>query len=177
MTHNEIEKLVISAKEGSIDAENELYMAFIPYINMLVSKFRIKGYDRDDLTNECYLAFNKALQRYAGTSTFVSYVTKCLKNHILLLLRYSVKMEEITLVDDIFADTSDVELEIFNKLAITSLSTALKTLSTRELEIIRDYYFNDLSLVSISKVIDAKYITTVKIKDRAIDKLRKVILE
>ena len=171
----EIEQLVNMTKKGDSAAEEKLYFKFVPYISMLVSKFRIKGYDKDDLINECYIAFTKAINNYKGDSTFTSYVTKCLKNHILLLLRYSVQLEEVTIIDDILSTKSNVEDYVVNKLNVNSLGEALKKLTPKEAYIIEKYFFNDLSLVTISEIIDEKYITTVKTKDRALTKLRNFI--
>lgn len=175
LKYMEIENLVCKAKLGSAEDEEKLYYSFIPYINLLVSKFNIKSYTKDDLRSECYLALNKAIKSYNGTSTFVPYATKCLKNHVLLLLRNSIKLDEIVLIDNVLESNNCIEEDIINKLEIDKLSRAIKTLSPKEQKIIQDYFFNDLSLVAISKVIDKKYITTVKTKDRAINKLKELI--
>ena len=168
----EIEKLVIQAKLGDSSAEEKIFFSFIPYINLLISKFNINGYDRDDLIQECYIVLNKAILKYKGNNTFAVYVTKALKNNMLYLLRKSTKLE-YSIIDNLIEDPSNLELDILSHLDIKHLSHSLKNLSPKELQIIKDYYFNDISLVCISEKLDEKYITTVKIKDRAIAKLKK----
>lgn len=172
MNVEEIEKLVIQAKTGDSSAEEKIFFSFIPYINLLISKFNINGYDRDDLVQECYIVLNKAILKYKGHRTFAVYVTKALKNNMLYLLRKSTKLE-YSIIDNLIEDPSDLELDILSQLDIKHLSHSLKNLSPKELQIIKDYYFNDISLVCISEKLDEKYITTVKIKDRALSKLKK----
>lgn len=172
MNVEEIEKLVTKAKLGDTAAEEKIFLNFIPYINLLISKFKIQGYDRDDLVQECYIVLNKAISKYTGNRTFVIYVTKSLKNNMVYLLRKSTKLQ-YSIIDNLLQDPNDLEIDVLSHLDIEHLSESLKHLSPKELKIIKDYYFNDITLLSISKALDEKYITTAKTKDRAISKLKK----
>ncbi len=174
MNAEEIEKLVVKAKLGCVAAEEKIFYSFIPYINLLVSKFDIAGYDRDDLVQECYITLHKAITKYTGHRTFATYVTKSLKNNMVYLLRKSTKIQ-YSIIDNLLEDPKDLELDILGQLDIEHLSESLKHLSPKELKIIKDYYFNDITLLSISKTLDEKYITTAKTKDRAISKLKNMM--
>lgn len=170
----EMERLVVQAKLGCIDSKEKIFFSFIPYINLLVSKFNISGYDREDLIQECYIVLHQAINKYKGRKTFISYVTKALKNNMIYLLRKSTKIQ-YSLIDNMLEDPNNLEIDILNILDIEHLSKSLKHLSPKELKIIKDYYFNDITLISISKKLDEKYITTAKTKDRAISKLKSLM--
>lgn len=172
MNVEELEQLVTKAKLGDISAEEKIFYSFIPYINLLISKFNINGYDRDDLVQECYLVLNKAIRKYKGNRTFAIYVTKALKNNMLYLLRKSTKLQ-YSIIDNLLEAPNNIEIDVLSHLELEHLSESLKNLSEKELKIIKDYYFNDITLLSISKALDEKYITTAKAKERAITKLKK----
>ena len=95
----EMERLVVQAKLGCIDSKEKIFFSFIPYINLLVSKFNISGYDREDLIQECYIVLHQAINKYKGCKTFISYVTKALKNNMIYLLRKSTKIQ-YSLIDN-----------------------------------------------------------------------------
>ena len=169
----EIEELVNNYK-GTQDKlyEEQLYFAFIPYINLLCSKFFIKGYSKEDLQQEAFLTLHNCIMKYKNNGTFVAYVTTALKNRFVMLLRESTKVN-IGEINDSITDDNDIEMSFLSKESLNNLSKSISHLSDLEQKIIKDYYFNDLSLVSISKQINVKYITTAKKKDRAIEKLRR----
>ena len=169
----EIEELVSNYKKTYDKLyEEQLYFAFIPYINLLCSKFFITGYSKDDLQQEAFLTLHHCIEKYKSNGTFVAYVTTALKNKFIMLLREATKVS-YNEINDTIADNDDIEINFLNKESLNNLSKSICNLSPIEQKIIKDYYFNDLSLVSISKQINVKYITTAKKKDRAITKLRK----
>lgn len=172
MEIKEIELLVRKAKLGDSKAIESLFFAFTPYINLLVSKFHIRGYDKDDLVQESFIVLNNAINKYNCNNTFVSYVTRALKNNIIYLLRKSTSHDKTIMIDNLLEDSSNLELDVLNHIDLEHLSCSMKNLSELEVKIIKDYYFNDYTLMSISKQLDEKYITTAKRKDRAITKLR-----
>lgn len=172
LNKEQIETLVQKAKDKDKQALQDLYSAFLPYIYVLLSKIYVNGYDKDDLKQECFLTLCTCIKKYKGTDTFIAYVTASMKNNILYLLRRSKSHSELN-ISEIDGYTVETTEDIAIKhLDSETLSIAIKNLTPQERSILTDYYYNDLSLMTISKDKNSKYITTVKQKDRALNKIK-----
>lgn len=178
----EIEKLVVRAKQNDIEAYELLYCTFTPFIVIWCSRLHIPNYTFEDLKQECYLYLVHAVEKYRGTTTFVSYATQTIKNNLCYLLREQVKeskatfhvpLESVTYVNE--ATMPNIENFVIKNIQNSIIEAAINSLSSMEQRIIKDYYFNSLNLKEISMNLDLKYITTVKKKDKALLKLNKII--
>lgn len=78
---------------------------------------------------------------------------------------------------DILDSGVDIEENEINKERISSLNAALNELSEKERKIINEFYFEGKTMREISKVKRCHYMTVVKHKEKALQKLRQVIGE
>ena len=173
MNYENIELLVKEIQQsGDVELKGELYTLFLPYICLWCNKITIYGFTADDLKQECYLWLNSAIDKYKGSNTFVAYVTATIRNNLFALYK---KHKNVPIPSEYLEqiDQHDLCDDIITHLDIESLSKNLSKLSVYEQRILEDYYFNDLSLVVIANDLHKKYITVVKTKDRALDKIKK----
>lgn len=182
MEKKEIEHLVLRAKADEALAYEILFCVFTPYIKIWCNKLRIPNYSYDDLNQECFLYLVHAIEKYHGTDTFIRYATKTIKNNLLYLLREQIKLVQMPYAMpydnlNVGAETMDsIENFVITSIENNIIDNAIKSLTPVEKKIISDYYFNDINLRSISNSMDMKYITTVKKKDAALKKLKKLLL-
>lgn len=176
MNFEQIENLVIKAKNDDVESIEILYCSFIPFITIWSSKLKIPNYSFEDLKQECFIYLMCAIEKYQGTTTFVSYATQTIKNNLFYLLREQLKEDKNTLnIPFEMSSNESVENFILKNIEASIIEAAINSLTSLEQRIIKDYYFNDLNLKQISLNLDLKYITTVKKKDKALLKLNKLL--
>lgn len=172
MDKKSIEALVVKAKTHDKESLEKLYNAFLPYIYILINKIYIQGFDKDDLKQECFITLYKCIDKYKGSDTFIAYATCSIKNNLIYFLRKSLSHQELP--SDTIEPISNASVEdlVIKNIDISDINAAIKLLSAPERSILINYFLNDLSLMTISKNENSKYITTVKRKDRAIKKIK-----
>lgn len=69
----------------------------------------------------------------------------------------------------------DVEEEVIKKTFLEKLPKALALLSDEEIEMIRDLYWNDMSIRDVAKKTDTAKSSVLNKRDRVLAKLRKVL--
>lgn len=168
--YEKIERLVIESKNNNKDSLIELYNLFLPYLKMWLSKVNIKDHTFEDIKQEYFLWLVSAINKYSGTSSFTSYITMTIKNNLFMLIRKKY-LETSTDLTFLIEDTHCIEDLIVNKMDIFNMINESKKLTDIERKVLKDYYFNDLSLYCISDKINKKYSTTAKIKTKALLKL------
>lgn len=168
--YEKIERLVQEAKENNKDSLIELYNTFLPYLKMWLNRVTIKEHSFDDITQEYFLWLVTAIEKYQGTSTFTSYITMTIKNNLFMLIRKKY-LETSTDLTFLIEDNTCIEDLVVNKIDILNMINESKKLTDIERKVLKDYYFNDLTLYCISSRINKKYSTTAKIKSKALIKL------
>lgn len=165
-----IERLVQAAKNNNKDSILELYYIFLPYVKMWYSKVTLKEHTFEDILQEYFIWLNTAISKYNGTCTFTSYITKTIKNNLFMLIRKKY-LETSTDLTFLIQDNTCLEDLILNKIEIHDMIEKSSKLTDIEKKVLKDYYFNDLTLYCISSKINKKYSTTAKIKSKALVKL------
>lgn len=171
--YDEIERLVLEAKDNNKDSLIKLYDTFLPYLKMWFSRIKINDYTFEDLAQEYFLWLVSCVKKYSGTCTFTSYFTVTIKNNLFMLIRKKY-LETSTELTFLIEDNTCIEDLIVNKIDILNMITQSKKLTEIEKTVLQDYYFNDLTLYCISSKINKKYSTTAKIKSKALIKLYEV---
>lgn len=171
-----IERLVIEAKENNKESLMELYNIFLPYLKMWLSRITLKEYTFDDIKQEYFLWLVYAINKYKGTCTFTSYITMTIKNNLFMIIRKKY-LETSTELTFLIEDNTCIEDLVCNKLDLLNMVEESKKLTDIERKVLKDYYFNDLTLYCISSRINKKYSTTAKIKSKALLKLYEAAAE
>lgn len=168
--YQKIERLVLESKDNNKDSLIELYNIFLPYLKMWLSKITIKNLNYDDISQEYFLWLVSAITKYSGTCTFTSYITCTIKNNLFMLLRKK-HLEVSTELTFLIQDNTCLEDLVVNKITVLDIINKSKNLTNIEKNVLKDYYFNDLTLYCISSKINKKYSTVAKIKSKALVKL------
>ena len=83
MDYNQMELLVIEAKNNNEIAKEDIIEEFKPFIYNFCKRIHIPGYDKEDLHNECFQVLMKAIKMYEPKQhRFVAYGTNAIKNSI-----------------------------------------------------------------------------------------------
>ena len=112
-----IERLVQAAKNNDKDSILELYYIFLPYVKMWYSRVTIKEHTFEDILQEYFIWLNTAINKYNGTCTFTSYITKTIKNNLFMLIRKKY-LETSTDLTFLIQDNTCLEDLIINKMEI-----------------------------------------------------------
>lgn len=172
--YKHIENLVLKAKSNDKDSLIELYNIFLPCLKHWYSKIYLKEYTFEDISQEYFFWLTSAIDKYNGGSSFAAYIRNTIKNNLFMLLRkknYEILTDFIFLLEDNFT----IDDFIINKIYILNVIDKTNKLSDIEKTVIKNYYFNDLSLKEISEKFNIKYSTVAKIKTRSLQKLYKII--
>jgi RNA polymerase sigma factor (sigma-70 family) len=180
----EIEKLVELAKTGDKKALEEILLRFRPLLIKLSKSTFILGYEDEDLIQTGYIFIINIIEKYdskKGTS-FTAYVSCALRNNFYNEIRNKVKLKVETSINakidetweivDLISSEEDIQEDLVKKETYTLLSEALKRLSKEERELLNFVYFNNGSITKYAKINGVKYITCVKRKTRALEKLK-----
>lgn len=172
--YKHIEDLVIKAKSNDKDSLIELYNLFLPCLKYWYSKIYLKKYTFEDISQEYFFWLTSAIDKYKGDSSFAAYIRNTIKNNLFMIIR---KKNHEVLTDLIFLVEDNISIDdfIINKIYILNVIDKTNKLSDIEKTVIKNYYFNDLSLKEISEKFNIKYSTVAKIKTRSLEKLYKII--
>jgi RNA polymerase sigma-70 factor (ECF subfamily) len=171
--HLALKKLIIQAKNGDREAFGSLYTAlYVPLYRYVISKSR----DADlanDICQQTFLRFYEALASYEPEKSPLAYLLTIAKR---LLINHGEK-KAFESFDNVLLETYTDEGEtlldeVHSKNLSTQINSYLPSLTQDEQEVIRLYFFAELSYKEISDVIEKEEAYIRKIKERALKKLR-----
>jgi len=168
-----LKKLIQKAKEGDTVAFGALYQAlYVPLYRYVISKC----HDPEltvDVCQQAFLKFYEALSSYEPDKSPLAYLFTIAKR---LLINHSEKKTfesfDDTLIETYSNDNSSILDETHIKNLSETIITYLPSLTEDEQEVIRLYYFGELSYKEIRDVIEKEEVYIRKIKERALKKLR-----
>jgi RNA polymerase sigma-70 factor (ECF subfamily) len=171
--HEALKKLILEAKRGNTEAFGALYTAlYVPLYRYVISKC----HDPElavDISQQVFLKFYEALSLYEPEKTPLAYLFTIAKR---LLINHSEK-KTFESFDETLLDTyNDSESNILDETHIKNLAetinTYLPSLTHDEQDVIRMYFYAELSYKEISDVLEKEEAYIRKIKERALKKLR-----
>lgn len=187
MNFNYIESLVTKAKNGDVCAKEIIFNEFRPMILNLSKRTFVHGYDFSDIEHECYATLLKCINIYdLDKKRFVAYATMAIKNNINYLIKKTCKRSscegsEALILNDklehVLPSNSElVDVQVTDTILARSLYKYINKLPQQHKDILNFTLINNGSLKEYSKNNNINYPTTVNIKNRAINQLRKEIL-
>lgn len=168
-----LKNLIHSAKNRDKKAFEELYKKlYTPLYRYALSKCHDKSLV-DDICQQTFLQFYQALDRYLPEKSPLAYLFTIAKR---LLINHSEKKSftsfDETLLENYNDDSPSIIDEAHTALLISSINEHVLQLSTDEQEVIRLYFYAELSYKEISDTLDKEEAYIRKIKERALKKLR-----
>lgn len=168
-----LKKLILEAKRGNTEAFGALYTAlYVPLYRYVISKC----HDPElavDISQQVFLKFYEALSFYEPEKTPLAYLFTIAKR---LLINHSEKKTfesfDDTLVDTYSDDSEAILDEVHIKNLSETIDTYIPSLSHDEQDVIRMYFYAELSYKEISDVLEKEEAYIRKIKERALKKLR-----
>lgn len=169
----ELKKLIISAKNGDSSAFEAVYtMLYTPLYRYVYSRTN----DTDlvnDICQQTFLNFYQALATYEPTKSPLAYLFTTAKHQ---LINHQVKKTFIPFDETLFETYSDESVNIINEantaLLATKINECLPSLTQDEQDVIRLYFYSELSYKEISEILDKEEAYLRKLKERALKKLR-----
>lgn len=184
MNINGLRERVIRAREDEVEAV-KIIKDFEPLVKKCIRIYIKDPESFEDAMQEGRLAIFGCINKYDLNSSgyFEAYVKMaviyCIKN-------FGSKYRENLSLDletnegggtlyDILDSGMDIEGEEIRKEEINSLKSAILKLPQKQRKIIEEIYFEEKNMKEICRGRRCHYMTVVKIKKRALDRLRKVI--
>jgi RNA polymerase sigma factor (sigma-70 family) len=166
-------KLILEAKRGNTEAFGTLYTAlYVPLYRYVISKC----HDNElaaDVSQQAFLKFYEALDSYEPEKSPLAYLFTIAKR---LLINHSEKKTFESFDETLFETYSDKSTAILDETHIKNLAetidTYLPSLTGDEQEVVRMYFYAELSYTEISDVLEKEEAYIRKIKERALKKLR-----
>ena len=170
--HEALKKLILEAKKGNVDAFGKVYSAlYVPLYRYVISKC----YDQElanDVCQQTFLKFYEALASYEPEKSPLAYLFTIAKR---LLINHGEKKTfesfDETLIETYSDSVSIIDEKHISNLA-ASINTYLPSLSDDEQDVIRLYFYAELSYKEISDTLEKEEAYIRKIKERALKKLR-----
>jgi RNA polymerase sigma-70 factor (ECF subfamily) len=171
--HNALKKLIIQAKKGDTDAFGSLYSAlYVPLYRYVISK----SHDTElanDVCQQTFLRFYEALSSYEPEKSPLAYLFTIAKR---LLINHGEKKTfesfDEALLETYIEDSPSILDTTHIKMLAGSINSYLPSLTSDEEDVIRLYFFAELSYKEISDIIEKEEAYVRKIKERALKKLR-----
>lgn len=168
-----LKKLIVSAKNGDKEAFEVVYtMLYTPLYRYVCSRSK----DRElanDICQQAFLKFYQALAVYEPEKSPLAYLFTIAKN---LLINHGVKKTFTSFDETLFETYADETIGILNeshtKQLAENINTYVSELTKDEADVIRMYFYSELSYKEISEVLDKEETYLRKIKERALKKLR-----
>lgn len=177
-----MKKLVLDARENE-DKRVMLTKAFEPLIKKCIKIYVKNAEYFEDAMQEGYYTVLQCIKNYDVDSRypFPAYVKRAV---IYSIRDFSKRIKENISLDEesredgggslyeFLKSDADVEKEYILKDDVERLRAALKVLSQKQMEIIDDFFFKNVSMRDICKNKRCHYMAVVGLKDRAIKKLK-----
>lgn len=177
-----VETIIKNAKEGDTEAVNMLIDRYKYLIIKEAGKYHIPGYAFEDLVQHGYLSVIKAVNKYKlGRKRYDGYFINTIKTNYKDLLRGKIKhnreIPDSSLLD---INTPNYQFTIEDQIIayeqVKKLYMALDKLPKEDRNIIERFYFKGDKLTEIACDLDSNYYKTVRIKERALQKLKELLL-
>ena len=168
-----LKELIILAKSGDKQAFEEVYTTlFTPLYRYVISRCH-DGELANDICQQTFLNFYKALPDYEPQKSPLAYLFTIAKR---LLINHHEKKSSISFDETLFETTEDESIDIVSeehiKLLAESVDTYIPALTADEQDVIRLYFYAELSYKEIATIVDKEEVYVRKIKERALKKLR-----
>lgn len=168
-----LKKLIKSAKNGNIEAFEEIYVKlYTPLYRYTFSRCHDSDLTKD-ICQQVFLKFYMALGTYEPEKSPLAYLFTIAKH---LLINYSEKKTFIpfdeTLLETYTDDSVTVLDEVHTHVLAQAINDYLPHLKDIEQEVIRLYFYAELSYKEISDALQKEEVYIRKIKERALKKLR-----
>jgi RNA polymerase sigma-70 factor (ECF subfamily) len=168
-----LKKLILKAKHGDTEAFGTLYQAlYVPLYRYVISKCHDTELS-NDICQQTFLKFYETLTTYEPEKSPLAYLFTIAKR---LLINHSEKKTFESFDETLFETTSDDSVSILDETHIKNLSeiinTYLPALTSDEQEVIRLYFYAELSYKEIRDILEKEEVYIRKIKERALKKLR-----
>lgn len=168
-----LKKLIISAKNGDKEAFEVVYTTlYTPLYRYVCSRSQ----DRElanDICQQSFLKFYQALATYEPEKSPLAYLFTIAKN---LLINHGVKKSFTSFDETLFETYADDTIEILDeshtKQLAENINVYVSELTKDEADVIRLYFYSELSYKEISEILDKEETYLRKIKERALKKLR-----
>ncbi|WP_026485832.1 sigma-70 family RNA polymerase sigma factor [Caldanaerobius polysaccharolyticus] len=169
-----IDELAIKGKEGDKKAVEVLAQRLKPLIVSCACRYN--RYEVEDLIQDGYVMLLECVKDYeVQRGPFLAYFKTRLKYYILNQLRKG--KESLPLIEGLVSSSDEKETEMFEAMEIADLKKALMTLSPKQRDVIIRYYFKGETLSEIAKSYKKHYMSVVRLKERALDKLKKQLIK
>lgn len=168
-----LKKLIISAKQGDKKAFDEVYLhLYTPLYRYTISKCHDKDL-AEDVCQQTFLNFYEAIASYEPDKSPLAYLFTIAKR---LLINQAVKKTFVSFDEELLNTYDDTSVTILEdshiKLLAEKINEHLPSLTDTEQEVIRLYFFAELTYKEISDTLDKEESYIRKIKERALKKLR-----
>ena len=182
--YEELNELLAKAKLGDKKSKQKILELLYPLIISSIRRYYNKSNEYEDLIQGGREVILYCINNFDETKGvhFLGYIKTRLRYFYLnkhnekLTISLNAKVGEDNEEEIVDLLKSDIENPLEWLLRLEEkmiLQDALSTLTTRQGEIIIDFYFENLTLDEISKKLDISYRTVVNTKTAALNKLRK----
>lgn len=181
----EIQINVEKARLGDQKAKEYLIQRFLPLFYKMMCFMPSYKRNREELFQNSVLILLEAVKSYDATKKvpFEAYIRNQLKFYYYGQIKkkeehYSLDIgweEGCAFGDTLFDEESFIEEHIEEKEQNRILFDALSQLTKKQYKVIEDYYIKGKRLGSIAKELGCSYGVTVKHKERALNKLKKLM--
>ncbi len=168
-----LKKIILKAKNGDKEAFASLYtQLYTPLYRYVLSRSKDREL-AEDVCQQTFLKFYEALSSYEPEKSPLAYLFTIAKR---LLINHGEK-KTFEQFDEVFLETyNDESPSILDEVHIERLSKEITAylphLTDDEQDVIRLYFFSELSYKEISDILDKEEAYLRKIKERALKKLR-----
>lgn len=168
-----LKKLILSAKKGDVQAFELVYKAlFAPLYRYVHSK--INDVDIvNDICQQTFLKFYETLATYEPEKSPLAYLFTTAKH---LLINHHIKKTFLPFDESLFETYADESVTILDDANLhrlaSSINQCLPSLTQDEQDVIRLYFYAELSYKEISEILDKEEPYLRKLKERALKKLR-----
>lgn len=176
----EIQKLILLAKNGDKDAYSQVYtLLFTPLYRYILSHSHDVELTKD-LCQQVFLKFYEALATYKPEKSPLAYLFTIAHNLLINhfekeKLRPSIPYDD-TLLETFKDDSVDIVSDADTALLSKSIDNYLSYLSEDEQNVLRLYFYAELSYKEIREITGKEEGALRKIKERALHKLRNLTL-
>jgi RNA polymerase sporulation-specific sigma factor len=179
-----LEQLVNQARNGDVGAKERILDQFNPLLLKNIVKYFGKSQDFNDWLQEGRLVILQSIYNY-NENLGVPFAAYVQKQVFYYYINERKKIREEAILDQPLFDGRSSLLELLQKdepclektfllnQEVMSLYNAIDMLSIKQKEVLIEYYFNKKSLKSLAKDKNLCYQSLIKLKARALKKLRK----
>jgi RNA polymerase sigma factor (sigma-70 family) len=176
-----MDELIIRAKQGDASATEEIINNYMPLVINQACKYKIAGYEYEDLVQHSILSVIQAIQLYEIKHTsFASFVAKVVKNNNINLLLSKMKHNREVQSEEVIKDSLSnyyftLEDEVIAYDMVKSLNEAINKLEHKDRKVLVDYYFKRKQLKIIAEELGLTYSQTHSLKKNALINIKKLL--